>query len=180
MIHIDEFAEINIDEINRLLSGDIDSIAEIFLDDKNLVDNLQRNRKDGEMLLKETAILGDSLAGKTMAMDSTIAIDSEFIVNINKQINGLQSKLAPHITKPETINKKILECRNLFENDLVEMTSLLNDWSNRIRVYDQIELDDEEIDLLVKHYAAILESVRLDNEIDAIQVDINILERELS
>ena len=177
---MDDSAELDIDEINRLLSGDIESISEIFLDNKNLVDNLQINRKDGEMLLKETAILGDSLAGKSIAMNSTIAVDSEFIVNINKQINGLHKSLSGNIRKPESIRKKVVEYRDLFENDLVEITSLLEDWSNRLRVYDQIELDDDEIDLLEKHYAAILESARMDKDIAAIEADLAILEEELS
>ena len=180
MIHIDEFAEINIDEINRLLSGDIDSISEIFLERNDLASNLQTNRENDKMLLKETAILSDSLSGKSIAMDSTIAVDSEFIVNINKQINGLHKSLSGNIRKPESIRKKVVEYRDLFENDLVEITSLLEDWSNRIRVYDQIELDDDEIDLLEKHYAAILESARMDKDIAAIEADLAILEEELS
>ena len=57
---------------------------------------------------------------------------------------------------------------------------MLEDWSNRIRVYDQIELDDDEIDLLEKHYSAILDSTRMDKDIATIEADIAILEEELS
>lgn len=180
MINIDDLLDLDIDEISRLLDGDIDSITEIFLEGNDLASNLQTNRENDKMLLKETAILSESLAGKSVSMDSTIAVDSEFIVNVNRQIKGLDKSLSSNIRKPESIRKKVLEYRDLFESDLVKITSMLEDWSNRIRVYDQIELDDDEIDLLEKHYAAILDSTRMDKDIATIEADIAILEGELS
>ena len=106
MINIDDLLDLDIDEISRLLDGDIDSITEIFLEGNDLASNLQTNRENDKMLLKETAILSESLAGKSIAMDSTIAVDSEFIVNINRQIKGLDKSLSGNIRKPESIRKK--------------------------------------------------------------------------
>ena len=66
MINIDDLLDLDIDEISRLLDGDIDSITEIFLEGNDLASNLQTNRENDKMLLKETAILSESLAGKSI------------------------------------------------------------------------------------------------------------------
>lgn len=180
VIYIDDFAKNELDEFNLLLSGNEESISQIFHKDKSQIDELQTSRNNRQLLLKETAILDQSLAGKSIELDSTVAVDAEFIVNVNKQIDELSKELSPRITKPETLSKKLAKYSSLFDNDLKEIVSILSNWSNGIRAYDQVDIDDDEIDLIVKHYAAILESTRLDKEIEAIEADIAILEVELS
>ena len=59
------------------------------------------------------------------------------------------------------------------------MMHQLEAWTEKVDSMDEIILEESDKDLLVRHHASILESVRLDEEIRELTKDLNILKEEL-
>lgn len=169
----------NLNEFNELLNGELSSLGEIFVDDDSRLSELSTQRKETKNLILETAVLGETLSGKSIKVDSTVAVDTELIVNVNRQINDLRKSIFGQTKKPESIRKKLLEKQSLFEDDIKKMLAQIEEWSTKIKAFDKIDIDDDDKDLLAKHSASILESNRLDNEIELLSTQIGILEEEL-
>ena len=60
-----------------------------------------------------------------------------------------------------------------------DINSQIEEMVEKFESIDEIELEDSDKDLLVRHHASILESVRLDREIRELSHDLNILKEEV-
>ena len=55
----------------------------------------------------------------------------------------------------------------------------LEEMVKKFESIDEIELEDSDKDLLIRHHASMLESVRLDREIRELENDLNIIKEEI-
>ena len=63
--------------------------------------------------MAETAVIGESFNGKKIDVDSTVAIDSDLIINVTKKISSLDSKFS-RLSKLDSIKGKLTEDKDLF------------------------------------------------------------------
>ena len=126
----------------------------------------------------ETAAIGESFSGKKIDVDSSVAIDSDLIINVTKKISSLDSKFS-RVTKPDSIKARLTESKDLFFSDITDMMQQIEEMVEKFESIDEIELEESDKDLLVRHHASILESVRLDREISELSNDLNILKEEV-
>jgi len=163
--------------VSSLLTGEIGPVTEIFLDEKSSTKILNA-KKETDQILIETAAIGESFSGRKIAIDSSIAIDSDFIINVTKKISSLDSKFAK-VTNPDSIKARLTENKELFFSDITDMMQQIEEIVEKFESIDEIELEESDKDLLVRHHASILESVRLDREIRELTNDLNILKEEV-
>ena len=83
------------------------------------------------------------------------------------------------VKKPDSIKARLAENRDLFFSDITDMMQQIEGMVEKFESIDEIELEDSDKDLLVRHHASILESVRLDREIRELSHDLNILKEEV-
>lgn len=163
--------------LSNLLTGEIEPVSEIFLDEK-LSTEILNARKETDQIMIETAAIGESFSGRKIGVDSSIAIDSDFIINVTKKISSLDSKFS-RVTKPDSIKARLTENKELFFSDITDMMQQIEEMVEKFESIDEIELEETDKDLLVRHHASILESVRLDREIRELSNDLNILKEEV-
>ena len=63
--------------------------------------------------MAETAVIGESFNGKKIDVDSSVAIDSDLIINVTKKISSLDSKFS-RLSKLDSIKGKLTEDKDLF------------------------------------------------------------------
>ena len=163
--------------VSSLLTGEIGPLGEIFSDEKSSTKILNA-KKETDQIMIETAAIGESFSGKKIDVESSVAIDSDFIINVTKKISSLDSKFSG-VKKPDSIKARLAENRDLFFSDITDMMQQLEGMVEKFESIDEIELEDSDKDLLVRHHASILESVRLDREIRELSHDLNILKEEV-
>ena len=163
--------------VSSLLTGEIGPVSEIFSDEKSSIEILNA-KKETDQIMIETAAIGESFSGRKIGVDSSIAIDSDFIINVTKKISSLDTKFS-RVTKPESIKARLTENKDLFFSDITDMMQQIEGMVEKFESIDEIELEDSDKDLLVRHHASILESVRLDREIRELSHDLNILKEEV-
>jgi len=159
------------------LTGEIEPVSEIFLDEKSSTEILNA-KKETDQIMIETAAIGESFSGKKIDVDSSVAIDSDLIINVTKKISSLDSKFS-RVTKPDSIKARLTESKDLFFSDITDMMQQIEEMVEKFESIDEIELEESDKDLLVRHHASILESVRLDREISELSNDLNILKEEV-
>ena len=159
------------------MTGEIEPVSEIFLDEKSSTEILNA-KKETDQIMIETAAIGESFSGKKIDVDSSVAIDSDLIINVTKKISSLDSKFS-RVTKPDSIKARLTENRDLFFSDISDMMQQIEEMVEKFESIDEIELEESDKDLLVQHHASILESVRLDREISELSNDLNILKEEV-
>ena len=159
------------------MTGEIEPVSEIFLDDKSSTEILNA-KKETDQIMIETAAIGESFSGKKIDVDSSVAIDSDLIINVTKKISSLDSKFS-RVTKPDSIKARLTESKDLFFSDITDMMQQIEEMVEKFESIDEIELEESDKDLLVRHHASILESVRLDREISELSNDLNILKEEV-
>ena len=162
--------------VSSLLTGEIGPVSEIFSDEKFSA-KIINAKKETDQIMIETAAIGESFSGKKIDVDSSVAIDSDLIINVTKKISSLDSKFS-RVTKPESIKARLKENKDLFFSDITNMMQQIEGMVEKFESIDEIELEDSDKDLLVRHHASILESVRLDREIRELSHDLNILKEE--
>lgn len=164
------------DGISDLLSGEIEALDQIFMDEevsKKMLDS----KKEYEQIMIETAAIGKSFSGQKIAVDSSGIVDSNFIFSVTKKMSSLGPKfLAPR--KPDSLKTRVTEHRELF-SEIAEMTNDLKTWTENLDSIAEIVLEESDKDLLVRHHASILEAIRLDEEIQLLTKDLNILKEAL-
>jgi len=163
--------------VSSLLTGEIGPVSEIFSDEESSA-KIINAKKETDQIMIETAAIGESFSGKKIAVDSSVAIDSDLIINVTKKISSLDSKFS-RVTKPESIKARLTENKDLFFSDITDMMQQIEGMVEKFESIDEIELEDSDKDLLVRHHASILESVRLDREISELSHDLNILKEEV-
>tara|TARA_B100001094_G_scaffold237096_1_gene232271 strand:- start:4528 stop:5079 length:552 start_codon:yes stop_codon:yes gene_type:complete len=163
--------------VSSLLTGEIEPVSEIFLDEKSSTEILNA-KKETDQIMIETAAIGESFSGRKMGVDSSIAIDSDFIINVTKKISSLDSKFSG-VRKPDSIKARLTENKELFFSDITDMMQQIEEMVEKFGSIDEIELEESDKDLLVRHHASILESVRLDREIRELSNDLDILKEEV-
>ena len=163
--------------VSSLLTGEIGPVSEIFSDEKSSIEILNA-KKETDQIMIETAAIGESFSGRKIGIDSSIAIDSDFIINVTKKISSLDSKFAK-VTNPDSIKARLTENKELFFSDITDMMQQIEEIVEKFESIDEIELEESDKDLLVRHHASILESVRLDREIRELTNDLNILKEEV-
>ena len=163
--------------VSSLLTGEIGPLGEIFSDEKSSTKILNA-KKETDQIMIETAAIGESFSGKKIDVESSVAIDSDLIINVTKKISSLDSKFSG-VKKPDSIKARLAENRDLFFSDITDMMQQLEGMVEKFESIDEIELEDSDKDLLVRHHASILESVRLDREIRELSHDLNILKGEV-
>ena len=159
------------------MTGEIEPVSEIFLDEKSSTEILNA-KKETDQIMIETAAIGESFRGKKIDVDSSVAIDSDLIINVTKKISSLDSKFS-RVTKPDSIKARLTESKDLFFSDITDMMQQIEEMVEKFESIDEIELEESDKDLLVRHHASILESVRLDREISELSNDLNILKEEV-
>jgi len=159
------------------LTGEIEPVSEIFLGEKSSTEILNA-KKETDQIMIETAAIGESFSGKKIDVDSSVAIDSDLIINVTKKISSLDSKFS-RVTKPDSIKARLTESKDLFFSDITDMMQQIEEMVEKFESIDEIELEESDKDLLVRHHASILESVRLDREISELSNDLNILKEEV-
>ncbi len=159
------------------MTGEIEPVSEIFLDEKSSTEILNA-KKETDQIMIETAAIGESFSGKKIDVDSSVAIDSDLIINVTKKISSLDSKFS-RVTKPDSIKARLTESKDLFFSDITDMMQQIEEMVEKFESIDEIELEESDKDLLVRHHASILESVRLDREISELSNDLNILKEEV-
>lgn len=162
---------------NSIFSG-LSSVQEIFSKQES-IDEILSSKIKSDMVMSESAALGESISGKRIEVDSSIALDTDFIVNVSKKISSLDSKLA-RVTKPESIRSKLDAERGLFFFEISELMNQIEEIANKFEFIESIELRESDRDLLVQHHASMLESVRLDREISQLSKNLEILRREVA
>jgi len=163
--------------VSSLLTGEIGPVSEIFSDEESSA-KIINAKKETDQIMIETAAIGESFSGKKINVDSSVAIDSDLIINVTKKISSLDSKFS-RVTKPESIKARLTEIKDLFFSDITDMMQQIEGMVEKFESIDEIELEDSDKDLLVRHHASILESVRLDREIRELSHDLNILKEEV-
>jgi len=163
--------------VSSLLTGEIGPLGEIFSDEKSSTKILNA-KKETDQIMIETAAIGESFSGKKIDVESSVAIDSDFIINVTKKISSLDSKFS-RVKKPDSIKASLAENKDLFFSDITDMMQQLEEMVEKFESIDEIELEESDKDLLVRHHASILESVRLDREIRELSHDLNILKEEV-
>lgn len=128
--------------------------------------------------MAETAVIGESFNGKKIDVDSTVAIDSDLIINVTKKISSLDSKFS-RLSKLDSIKGKLTEDKDLFFSDITDLMQRLEEMVKKFESIDEIELEESDKDLLIRHHASMLESVRLDREIRELSNDLKILKEEV-
>lgn len=167
----------SIDDLSDLLAGEIGPLNKIFLNEKASIEMLH-SKEENEQIMIETAAIGESFSGKRIDVNSSIAVDSDLIINVTKKISSLDAKLS-RVTKPDSIKARLTENQELFFSEITDMMHQLEAWTEKVDSMDEIILEESDKDLLVRHHASILESVRLDEEIRELTKDLNILKEEL-
>lgn len=165
-------SEEEIATISDLLSGDMESLNKIFPNEKVSMKILDR-KKENEQIFTETAVIGRSFSGEKIDLDSSIAVDSNLVINVNNKISSLDSQLS-RVTKPDSIKARLAENQELF-SEITLMMRQLESWVEKLDSIDDIVLEESDKDILVKYHASILESSRLDKEIQELTEDLNIL-----
>ena len=163
--------------VSSLLTGEIGPVSEIFSDEKSSTEILNA-KKETDQIMIETAAIGESFSGRKIGVDSSIAIDSDFIINVTKKISSLDTKFS-RVTKPESIKTRLTENKELFFSEITDLMHHLETMAGKFETVDEIVLEESDKDLLVRHHASILESVRLDREIRELTNDLNILQEEV-
>jgi hypothetical protein len=163
--------------LSDLLTGESGLVSEIFPDEKSTTEILTA-KKEIDKIMIETAAIGESFSGTKIDVDSSVAIDSDLIINVTKKISSLDSKFS-RVTKPDSIKARLTENKDLFFSEITDMMQQIEGVIEKFGSIDEIELEDSDKDLLVQHHASILESVRLDKEIRELTNDLNILKEEL-
>ena len=163
--------------VSSLLTGEIGPLGEIFSDEKSSTKILNA-KKETDQIMIETAAIGESFSGKKIGVDSSIAIDSDFIINVTKKISSLDTKFSG-LSNPDSIKKRLTENQELFFSEIADMMHHLETWTEKLDSIDEVILSDSDKDLLVRHHASILESVRLDKEIRELTKDLNTLKEEI-
>ena len=163
--------------VSSLLTGEIEPVSEIFLDEKSSTKILNA-KKETDQIMIETAAIGESFSGRKIGVDSSVAIDSDLIINVTKKISSLDSKFSK-VKKPDSIKARLTENKDLFFSDITDMMQQIEEMVEKFKSIDEIELEESDKDLLVRHHASILESVRLDREISELSNDLNILKEEV-
>ena len=163
--------------VSSLLTGEIGPVSEIFSDQKSST-KIINAKKETDQIMIETAAIGESFSGKKIDVDSSVAIDSDLIINVTKKISSLDSKFS-RVTKPESIKARLTENKDLFFSDITDMMQQIEEMVEKFESIDEIELEESDKDLLVRHHASILESIRLDREIRELSHDLNILREEV-
>ena len=163
--------------VSSLLTGEIGPVSEIFSDQKSST-KIINAKKEIDQIMIETAAIGESFSGKKIDVDSSVAIDSDLIINVTKKISSLDSKFS-RVTKPESIKARLRENKDLFFSEITDMMQQIEEIVEKFESIDEIELEDSDKDLLVRHHASILESIRLDREIRELSHDLNILREEV-
>ena len=162
---------------SSLLTGEIGPVSEIFSDQKSST-KIINAKKETDQIMIETAAIGESFSGKKIDVDSSVAIDSDLIINVTKKISSLDSKFS-RVTKPESIKARLTENKDLFFSDITDMMQQIEEMVEKFESIDEIELEESDKDLLVRHHASILESIRLDREIRELSHDLSILREEV-
>ena len=166
----------NLDDISYLLAGEIEALDQIFMNEKASKKMLD-SKKEYEQIMIETAAIGESFSGQKIAVDSSGIVDSNFIISVTKKMSSLGPKfLGPR--KPESLKARVTEHQGFF-SDIAEMTNDLKTWTENLDSMTEIVLEESDKDLLVRHHASILESIRLDEEIQQLTKDLNILREAL-
>ena len=163
--------------VSSLLTGEIGPVSEIFSDQKSST-KIINAKKETDQIMIETAAIGESFSGKKIDVDSSVAIDSDLIINVTKKISSLDSKFS-RVTKPESIKARLTENKDLFFSDITDMMQQIEEMVEKFESIDEIELEESDKDLLVRHHASILESIRLDREIRELSHDLSILREEV-
>ncbi|GEM_PF-3566170 len=163
--------------VSSLLTGEIGPVSEIFSDQKSST-KIINAKKEIDQIMIETAAIGESFSGKKIDVDSSVAIDSDLIINVTKKISSLDSKFS-RVTKPESIKARLTENKDLFFSEITDMMQQIEEIVEKFESIDEIELEESDKDLLVRHHASILESIRLDREIRELSHDLNILREEV-
>ena len=163
--------------VSSLLTGEIEPVSEIFLDEKSSTEILNA-KKETDQIMIDTAAIGESFSGRKIGVDSSIAIDSDFIINVTKKISSLDSKFSK-VRTPGSIKARLTENKDLFFSEITDMMQQIEEIVEKFGSIDEIELEEADKDLLVRHHASILESVRLDREIRELTNDLNILKEEV-
>ena len=125
--------------------------------------------------MAETAVIGESFNGKKIDVDSTVAIDSDLIINVTKKISSLDSKFS-RLSKLDSIKGKLTEDKDLFFSDITDLLQRLEEMVKKFESIDEIELEESRT---FRHHASMLESVRLDREIRELSNDLKILKEEV-
>ena len=68
----------------------------------------------------------------------------------------------------------------MFFSDITDLMQRLEEMVKKFESIDEIELEESDKDLLIRHHASMLESVRLDREIRELSNDLKILKEKLS
>lgn len=163
--------------LSGLLTGESGQLSEIFPDEKSTTEILTA-KKEIDQIMTETAAIGESFSGKKIDIDSSVAIDSDLIINVTKKISSLDSKFS-RVTKPDSIKARLAENKDLFFSEITDMMQQIEGVIEKFGSIDEIELEDSDKELLVQYHASILESVRLDREIRELENDLNIIKEEI-
>ena len=166
-----------LDDVSNLLAGEIGLLNKIFFNEKTST-KILNSKNENDQIMSETAAIGESFSGKKIDMDSSIAVDSDLIINVTKKISSLEAELS-RVRKPDSIKKKLAQSQELFFSEITDMTHQLRTWAEKLETMDEIVLEESDKDLLVRHHASIIESTRLDKEIRELTEDLNILKEAL-
>ena len=74
--------------LSSLLTGEIGPVSEIFSDQKSST-KIINAKKETDQIMIETAAIGESFSGKKIDVDSSVAIDSDLIINVTKKYHRL-------------------------------------------------------------------------------------------
>ena len=166
-----------LDDVSNLLAGNLEPLDQILLN-KNTSREMLLSKKENDQIMIETAAIGESFSGKNIAVDSSALVDSNLILSVKKKISSLDAKFSK-VTKPDSIRARLAENQDLYFSEVTDMIHQLKIWTEKMDSIEEIVLEDSDKDLLVRHHASILESIRLDREIEEFTKDINTLEEAL-
>ena len=111
----------------------MESLNKIFPDEKVSTKILDR-KKEIEQIFTETAVIGRSFSGGKIDLDSSIAVDSNLVINVNNKLSSLDSQLS-RVTKPDSIKERLTENQELF-SEITLMMRQLESWVEKL---DSIE-----------------------------------------